>query len=632
MDQLTDRELGVLASSAWRPHVDSAKLWKVFKLFRERSPVFDAESAVAALNALSESAKSERYPGQTSVVDWMLEAAAKVVTGCLEFHQAAVIESLQCLVDLGIDTDRRYLEVALLSCAGREVPEHPDELIRDDFIFLCSLEHPQDRIEMAQACSMWSTDANNEVVDNRGSDPLALISGYLEHAEKLTAKALNRAQAIQSGVVDYKADKAFTVSEAQAIRYALRAGLDQRAKWALDASIPLLNAVSLAPKEKVKTMPSQSAAIAVSKAIAARPTPSLVSGMKAVVAEVRHAGIKKKMGRFLKTAERRLFEDDDFLFELEPNVKITKTLSVAVVRALEACCLRSTPIDMNLWFSRFLENKAVSGPSSALIWRLDNGKAVLPVNNGDSWTFIDHKGQVCESKTESISLWHPIQQGAKSDEWRAFILQRGIQQPFNQIFRETYSAQSIPQFLLPELDMRTLLGLAKSQGWVLRNCCLIRRLGPLRVELNVGDLYPGASGSTRCFAINFYRGAESESLEPSAEDPQIISECMRAIDLLISVSAFSLDPDEAVESASALERRAVLTRMLGSSPQTSDKPYVEGRYVRVGENMISISTGRSSRNGEEIVIPATIKRAIFLPYPDEVLQRIVIALNQLKGK
>jgi hypothetical protein len=218
--------------------------------------------------------------------------------------------------------------------------------------------------------------------------------------------------------VDYKADKAFTVSEAQAIRYALRAGLDQRTQWALSAAVPLLSAVSLAPKEKVKTVPSQSAALVVSKAIAARPSPPLVSGMKTAVAAVRHAGLKKRMSRHLKDAERRLSEDDDFLIELEPTAKMSKTLSAAVVRALEASFVRSSPIEMNLWVSQFLENKAVKDFAAALIWRFDDGTAVVPVKADDAWTYIDHEGRVCRSHTETISLWHPVQKDANSDACR----------------------------------------------------------------------------------------------------------------------------------------------------------------------------------------------------------------------
>jgi hypothetical protein len=106
MDQLTDRELGVLASSAWLPHVDTAKHWNLLKLLRERTPVFDAESAAAALVALSESAKAKAEPGKPAVMDWMLGAAAQVITGCNERHETVVMESLRSLVDLGISTDR----------------------------------------------------------------------------------------------------------------------------------------------------------------------------------------------------------------------------------------------------------------------------------------------------------------------------------------------------------------------------------------------------------------------------------------------------------------------------------------------------------------------------------------------
>ena len=627
MNRLTDCELGVLAALAWGPQTEKVRAWEVLRVLQGRSPVFDVNSAVAALDALAESAKKGAEAGQRTVVQWMVEAAVKVVAGCVEIDEPRVKRALRNLLALGMGSEPGELGVALLSCAGQEMLEHPDELIRAEHRFLCGLESPRDRIKMAQVCSTWSTGVDDEDLSPRGADPLALLPGYLEHAEKLTSRALERTTAVQSGAVDYRADKTFSVSEAQALRCALRAGLDQCAQWALKATIPLLSGVSQAPIQKVKTVPSQSASIAIAKAIAERPSAPLVTGMKAAVADIRHAGLKKKLARLLKAAERRMFEDDDFLFELEADAKIPKALSGALVRALEALLLRSSPIEVSLWISRILGNKAVARAASALIWRFDDGTAVVPIKTGKKWSFIGHDGQLCSPKAETITLWHPLQHNANSNEWRALILQREIQQPFNQIFRETYTDQSIPQFLSPELDVRTLLGLARSQGWVLRHERLVKRLGPFRVEVDVGRVYPGASGSTRCYAIDAYRGVGHEAVNLPTENSQLVSECLRAVDLLVSVSAFSLDPGYAFESGSARERRAALVGMLGSSPQL-DRPYVDGRYVCVGDIKISIATGRVSRDGEAIELPSTSAGVTLLPYPDEILQRIVVGINE----
>jgi Domain of unknown function (DUF4132) len=629
MNRLTDRELGVLAALAWGPQPDKARAWEVLRILEDRSPVFDVDSAAAALDALAESAKEGAEAGQRTVVQWILEAAVKVVAGCVEIDKPRVQRALRNLLALGMGSEPGDLGVALLSCAGQESPEHPDELIRAEHRFLCGLESLRDRIQMAQVCSTWSTGVDDEDLSPRGADPLALLPGYLEHAEKLTSRALERTTAVQSGAVDYRADKAFSVSEAQTLRCTLRAGLDQSAQWALKATIPLLTGVSQAPIQKVKTVPSQSASIAIAKAIAERPSAPLVTGMKAAVADIRHAGLKKKLGRLLKTAGRRMFEDDDFLFGLEPDAKIPKALSGAVVRALEALLLRSSPIAVDLWTSRILENKAVARAATSLVWSFDDGTTVVPVKKGKNWSFIGHDGQSCSPKAETIALWHPLRHNANADCWRALILQREIQQPFNQVFRETYTDQSIAHFLTPELDVRTLLGLARSQGWMLRHERLVKRMGPLRVEVDVGRVYPGASGSTRCYAIEVYRGVGHEAVDLPTEDRQLLSECLRAVDLLVSVSAFSLDPEYTFEAGSARERQVALFGMLGSSPQ-EDRPFVDGRYVRVGDTRVSIATGRASKDGEEIEIPSPSVGTTPLPYPDEILQRIVVGINEFQ--
>ena len=443
-----------------------------------------------------------------------------------------------------------------------------------------------------------------------------------------TAKALDRTRAIQEGAVPYAADKAFAPDDPYAVHAALRAGLDQGAPWAAEAAVPLLAGLSVAPLEKANTVPSQSASIAIAKAIAERPSAPLVAGMKAAVAAVRHAGLKKKLARFLTVAERRLFEHDDFLLELDPGATIPKALAGTVTRALEALFLRASPLPFDVWMARILGNKTARERAAGLVWQSDCGAAFVPVRKGAHWVFMGSDGTPRAPAQGTVALWHPLQQSADASAWRAWVLEHRVQQPFNQLFRETYSSKSVASLLAPELDVKTLLGLARSQGWVLRDERLVRRLGPFRVELDVGRVFPGAKGTTRCFSIHLFRGAERKSLDLAAEDPELVSECLRAVDLLVGVSAFALDPARSAETHSARERRAVLTRMFGLSSE-SEGPFVDGHHVRAGNLSISIATGRVSRDGEEVEIPTVASGVTVIPYPDDVLYGIVVALNAL---
>lgn len=626
MSALTDAELGALASLAWAAGADGVHANQLSDVLRGRAPVFTESTAVAALQALSERAKWRAAPDQPAVVQWVIEAAAQVVCGCAEVSEPPAHSALRTLLELGMGHAPDLLGVALLSWAGQDVPEPRGEFGRDEQAFLCSLVSLRDRIRMGRIRSKWNYAVDDEKLTPRGADPLALLPGYLEFAEKLTAKALDRTRAIQSGAVPYAADKAFAPDDPYAVHAALRAGLDQGAEWAAEAAIPLLAGLSVAPLETAKTVPSQSASVAIAKAIAERPSAPLVAGMKATVATVRHSGLRKKLARFLTVAERRLFEHDDFLLELDPGATIPKALAGTVTRALEALFLRASPLPFQVWMARILGNKTARERAAGLVWQSDCGAAFVPVRKGAHWVFMGSDGTPRAPTQGTVALWHPLQQSANASAWRAWVLEHKVQQPFNQLFRETYSPKSVASLLAPELDVKTLLGLARSQGWVLRDERLVRRLGPFRVELDVGRVFPGAKGTTRCFSIRLFRGAERKSLDLAAEDPQLVSECLRAVDLLVGVSAFALDPARSVETPSARERRAVLTRMFGSSAE-SVRPFVDGHHVRAGNLSISIATGRVSRDGEEVEVPSVASEVTVIPYPDEVLYRIVVALN-----
>lgn len=620
--ELTNVELGTLAALVWRPEsCEPGNLAsEVFEALREANPVFDEDSAVAALESLGESAAEPVIDSTPGVLRWIEEAAAKVILGCGAGLTPRVRSGLSSLVQHGFHEARRAMADALRSCVGETSADDADALVARERSFLCALEDPRDRIVMARVCDAWTYGDDDEVSTPRGADPLALLPGYLDLASRIVRDALEHVRSIQDGRTPYVADKAFTVGGAQVVMRALQAGLDQDVAWALDAAGPLFAGVAVAPGSKAKTVPSQSAATAFAKAIAERPAVRVVAQMKRTLGEIRHAGVKKKAARFAKTAERRLLERDDFLVEMDPSVEVPKSLESAIVRAFEVLLVRTEPMAFER-FERLLGHDVLGRVASGLVW-IVGGVAVVPVREGGRWMFVGADGETVEAVRGAVSLWHPFD--GEVDAWRRIVLDRGIAQPFNQVFRETYSEASLQWFVGVDLDVRTLLGLARSQGWVLREGgVLVRRVGDLRTHVTIDSVFPGATGITRCWAVDiFAQGREPASI--GDRDPRIVSECIRGIDLLVGVSAFAVASER--EMGTARARVEVLSRMIGDDPAAG--AHVDGRYVRIGDVAISIATGVVRRGGAEIEVPPRGGVTV-LPYPDEVLRRIVMAVNGL---
>jgi hypothetical protein len=629
LSRLTDQDLGRLAEFAWRPeHWDRPLLSGLVQAIRGRNPIFDEAAALAALSALDAAARQPEEPSQRGVVSWMQEAAAQVVSGCRTFAAPPIVQALRDLLEQGLPGALDQLGAVLLSCARLPVPVAEDPLVQVERKFLCELPALEHRIIGARECIDWVFGVDDAELSPRGADPLALLPGYVAFAEGIVATALKRVAAIQSGELPYVSDGAFSQEGAQVLRRCLLAGLDQEASWAFAAALPLLAGVSRAPNVEVKTVPSQSATIALAKVLAQRPSPRLVAGMKRELSAIRHAGLKKKVTKFLQTAQRRMLDDDRLLLELDPNEEVPKGVATVLVRALEGLFVRESRLEFSIWKTQILEAQATTRHAASLIWDFGDAGAALPVRTNAGWSFVDSSGAAVAQPKGPVRLWHPLRHGSAADAWRRLVLAREIGQPFNQVFRETYTQQSIAALQSVDISVRTLLGLARSRGWRLEyGGCLLRKIGNVLVQLQAdGAHYPGATGTTRCSAIAFRQASNGQRLDAASADPVLVSECLRAVDLLVGVSAFALEPESQHDSGTARARRAALVAMLGEAPREG-RAFVDGRYVRKGELSISIATGQARIDGKELAAPELPRGVKLLPYPDETLGRIVARLQ-----
>jgi hypothetical protein len=214
-----------------------------------------------------------------------------------------------------------------------------------------------------------------------------------------------------------------------------------------------------------------------------------------------------------------------------------------------------------------------------------------------------------------IRLWHPVlADEAERAAWRGRIWAENLVQPFRQVFREFYRSvdegnPAIREFEGFMVDLKPFLGLASAQGWRSdRNDGMVRRFGASSVILAVnGALYPGAEGHAETGRVSIRMGSPATPIAPADMPPALFSEIMRAVDLLVSITAVEqIDEERQVRprwrsgSFDAIAvRRVVLEHVYADEPRV----LIEGRHARVGAFDVHLATGRVTGHGEPVVTP-----------------------------
>lgn len=148
-----------------------------------------------------------------------------------------------------------------------------------------------------------------------GVDPAIALAGepaHVEFSRLLLVSAVRRIEDIHNGRIAYAADRAFAPDDCHIIARAARVGALRDEKWYGEIIPRLLPLVCVAPTS-AKTLPSQSLAIALGHSIEGVPTPESVHALRTALGVIRHAGVKKKLLRNIKPAERALAERSDIV-------------------------------------------------------------------------------------------------------------------------------------------------------------------------------------------------------------------------------------------------------------------------------------------------------------------------------
>ncbi len=440
----------------------------------------------------------------------------------------------------------------------------------------------------------------------------------------------------------------------------MRVGLDRDESWVAPLLDELFRKVSLAPTA-AKTVPSQSVSIALGHAVEAFPTPEAVATLRAVLHDIRHAGVKKKLQRNLHGAERGLASRPEIALRLLDQT-ISKPQMTTLTHCLEAGLASGLVLDYEDWCSRLATHPQAKRLTGSLLWHtLDPdgvGTTVLPITHGGRLTLHDIAGAaVVAAPGSPVTLWHPLD--ATPEErgaWRDRFAALQIKQPFKQVFREHYhvspderSHTKTAMFSGHIVSIIPLLGLARRERWRLDYDCLTRPFGKWTAKLDVADhIYPGCVGATTIGTLSLWAwcGKTSAPVQLGDLPATTLSEILRTVDLLVSTSGFAVTAEDEERhretrlqeiaqrplGAMADMRKQALERVLRNLDGMADLQF-EARHLRLGAYTIHLATGRVTCEGEPVTIEvpkgSNLVAVPWLPYDEKLLEAIVYAALEI---
>jgi len=319
---------------------------------------------------------------------------------------------------------------------------------------------------------------------------------YAELAHRTLHTAADHLAALHAGRIPYAADKAVTPADTETLRRAARLALRRDEPWAGEVFATLLPQLAVAPTS-ARTLPSQSACIALAQAVEAYPTPEAVAALREARRVVRHAGVSKKLDRLLCRAERHLGRRTEIALRLPdlgygpdgirriPCGSSTAVLTVTDEAALtwesaDGCVVKSPPAPVrrecpdevafardllgktraqvrtlakaleggyaegtvyryDRWRATLAGHLVARGTASRLIWEIECApgvwRAVLPV--AGPLDLPELEGDPEPAPSVGVRLRHPARATpAERRIWRDRIAALQLRQPFRQAYRE----------------------------------------------------------------------------------------------------------------------------------------------------------------------------------------------------
>ncbi|MFC4456409.1 DUF5724 domain-containing protein [Deinococcus sonorensis] len=256
---------------------------------------------------------------------------------------------------------------------------------------------------------------------------------------------------------------------------------------------------------------------------------------------------------------------------------------------------------------------------------------------------------------QALRLAHPhdLYTGGHWAAFQAQVMERGVTQPFKQVFREYYplttaeqDARRSPRFQGQHVQPGRAAALFKARGWVAVPEEGVRRTWHAEglnvwIDTSLGHGTPNEVEGTALNAVYFLPQGAREPLTLSEVPPRVFSETMRDLDLVVSVAHVGGVDPEATQSTTAM--RAALLRetlrllKLSNVRLQDDHALIEGHHARYTVHLGSGTVHRQP-GGFLCIIPVHNQQQgrLFLPFADpdprtaEVVSKVLLLAEDRK--
>jgi hypothetical protein len=357
----------------------------------------------------------------------------------------------------------------------------------------------------------------------------------------------------------------------------------------------------------------------------------------------------------------------DQVKQIKALAKDLQQASRAHGQRMEQLYLRQTTLTLAQWTTQYLDHRLVGVLARRLIWRFTADQRSVDAMYFDG-KLVDALGtEVVPPADSVVTLWHPIIATTEAiQQWRAWLLDKQLTQPFKQAHREIYvvtdaerttSTYSL-RYAGHALMHLQFNALATARGWQQtrggswdggHENAASRSLGDLHVVFEAtGTDEFGFTDSDmyRCVetdAVRFYRDNQPVALENL--DSVVFSELMRDVDLFVGVSNIGNQPNPeefrnqqrwthqsfGSLNAAARTRSEVLEQLIGRL-SVAEQLHIDGRFLHVQGKLrrYKIHLGSTNILMEPddtylCIVPARKQLNVRLPFEGDTLLSIIIS-------